>query len=119
MLRPDTLKAPSVSELAQRLNLPRDEMLDFLKACDRRGQFVRVADNRYFDPAALVALARVAKELAEHQPEGRFDAKAFRDASEIGRNLTIDVLEFFDRKGFTRRLGDLRVVVKSPDGLFT
>ena len=118
VLTPTTLKAPSVSDLAQQMNLPRDEMLEFLRACERRGQLVRVADNRYFDPGALVALARVAQSLAQSRPEGRFDAKGFRDASEIGRNLSIDVLEYFDRRGFTRRLGDLRIVVKSPESLF-
>ena len=38
-------------------------------------------------------------------------AKAYRDRSGIGRNLTIQVLESFDQTGFTRRMGDARRVV--------
>jgi len=60
----------------------------------------------------------LAEELAASCDSGRFDARGFRDASGIGRNLAIDVLEFFDRKGFTRRVGDLRVVVKAAQSLF-
>jgi selenocysteine-specific elongation factor len=37
-----------------------------------------------------------------------FDARAFRDASGIGRNVAIQVLEFFDDLGLTRREGDAR-----------
>ena len=33
--------------------------------------------------------------------------RQFRDASGMGRNVVIEVLEHFDRKGFTRRAGRL------------
>ena len=115
-LTPTTLKAPSVSDLAQSMSMDRGDLLAFLKQCERRGHVVRVADNRYFDATALAALAQMAETLAADG--GRFDAKGFRDASGIGRNLTIDVLEYFDRKGFTRRVGDERVVVKGAEALF-
>ena len=34
----------------------------------------------------------------------------FRDRSGIGRNLAIEVLEYFDRIKFTRRVGDAHVI---------
>jgi hypothetical protein len=40
-----------------------------------------------------------------------WSARDYRDAARIGRNPTIDALECFDRRGFTRRSGDLRRVV--------
>jgi len=43
------------------------------------------------------------------QPEG-FTVQTFRDASGIGRNLAIEMLEYFDRKGLTRRDGNVRFV---------
>ena len=36
----------------------------------------------------------------------------------LGRNLTIEVLEFFDRSGFTRRIGDERTVLKPAADAF-
>ena len=43
---------------------------------------------------------------------------AFRDRSGIGRNLTIQVLEYFDAAGLTRRIGDARIVVRRAADLF-
>jgi len=42
------------------------------------------------------------------------DLRQFRDASGVGRNVVIEVLEHFDAKGFTRRAGDTRRVVGEP-----
>ena len=46
-----------------------------------------------------------------------FGAGAFRDASGIGRNVTIELLEYFDRVGLTRRVGNVRFLRRSADAL--
>jgi selenocysteine-specific elongation factor len=56
--------------------------------------------------------------LAESSPEGRFTAAEFKDRSGIGRNLTIEVLEYLDRVGVTRRDGDARTVLRSAAAVF-
>ena len=117
-LGPRATRPPVVSELSARLRVDKPALLAFLKRSLGRRQLMRVADNRYFHPEALASLARIAVELAKDDPEGRFDAATFRDRSCIGRNLTIQVLEHFDAVGLTRRLGDRRIVVGSPDELF-
>ena len=51
--------------------------------------------------------------------EGRvFSAADFRDKLDNGRKVAIQILEFFDRHGLTRRDGDLRRVVKAPELVF-
>jgi selenocysteine-specific elongation factor len=45
-------------------------------------------------------------------------AAAFRNESGIGRNLAIEVLEYFDKAGLTRRVGDARRLLKSAPELF-
>ena len=53
-------------------------------------------------------LAGVVDRLAaEH---GAVEAAAFRDALGIGRKRAIQILEFFDRIGYTRRVGDTHVL---------
>ena len=117
-LGPRATKPPVVSEVSARLRVNKPVLLAFLKRAVGRRQLIRVADNRYFHPGALGALARIAVELADEDPQGRFDARTFRDRSGIGRNLTIQVLEHFDAARLTRRLGDRRIVVGSPAELF-
>ena len=96
------LRPPIVGELAAALGTDRATLLESLDRIARTGQLVRVAPNRFFLPATVSALAETARALCEESADGSFDAAAFRDRSGIGRNLTIEVLEYLDRSGFTR-----------------
>ena len=78
----------------------------------------RVADNRYYLTDTLRRLGQVAEGLCRKSPEENFDARAFRDASGIGRNVSIQVLEFFDKAGLTRREGDVRRINRPSAEIF-
>ena len=75
---------------------------------------VQIARNRFFPPATLMSLVDVARACAAEAVDGRFDAKSFRDRSGLGRNLSIQVLEFFDRTGITRFAHERRTMVPDP-----
>ena len=51
-------------------------------------------------------------------PDGRFTAAEYKDHARIGRNFAIELLEFFDRSGFTERLGDRRRIRRSAAEVF-
>jgi selenocysteine-specific elongation factor len=118
MLDVPDLKPPILRELSQTLGVPLKMLTDFLKRTSHLGFTVGVADNRYFLPGTVRTLASYVEDLAARDAEGHVTAKAFRDRSGIGRNLAIDVLEFFDAQGFTRRHGDWRIVLKPADEVF-
>ncbi|MCA3186855.1 MAG: SelB C-terminal domain-containing protein, partial [Cupriavidus sp.] len=42
--------------------------------------------------------------------QGHVEVIAFRDALGLGRKRTIQILEFFDRAGYTRRVGNARML---------
>ena len=42
----------------------------------------------------------------------------FNDRSGVGRNLTIEILEYLDRIGVTRRVGAARVVLRDGAAAF-
>ena len=107
-LEPAGLRPPIVGELATALALSLPTLTDFLQRAARLGQLVRIAPNRYFLPQTVPALHQVALDLARESPDGNFDAAAYRDRSGIGRNLTVQVLEFLDREGYTRFDGTRR-----------
>lgn len=72
------------------------------------GVLARVARNRFYP---LPAVERLVQLLREEQAErGEVTAAGFRDRSGIGRNHTIEVLEYFDRLGLTCRHGAARTV---------
>jgi selenocysteine-specific elongation factor len=113
LLAGDELRPPRVRELAAALGLEPEPLARFLKRAERFGRVAAVAANRFFLPQTIARLAALAAALAEESPEQHFTATAFKDRSGIGRNLTIEVLEYLDSIGVTRRVGDARIVLRS------
>ena len=112
------MKAPVVSELANQLELDRKALEKFLVRIAKLGRVRQVAKNRFFLPEAVVSLAEIAAALGKANGERGFSAAEFRDRTNIGRNLAIEILEFFDKSGLTWRSGDTRKVLKSVSDIF-
>lgn len=106
----DNLKPPSLSALAESLKIDRQSLSTRLVILEESGFVVRIAENRIYHPEAFKQLVRAAITLNDECGDEGFEAKAFRDRTGIGRNLSIDVLEYMDVRGLTRRIGDRRVV---------
>jgi selenocysteine-specific elongation factor len=106
---------PRVVELADQLNVPRADVTQALTATARFGLAHPVAANRFYLPSGLRRLAEVAKSL--DGGEG-FQAAEFRDASGLGRNLVIEVLEYFDACGLTQRDGNIRTMIADATVIF-
>ena len=104
----DSVQPPSLGDLAKRLRRPFPEFEREMRALTAFNLAVRISDTRYFLPDRLLELAELANELNSQAP---FTVRQFRDASGVGRNVVIEVLEYFDGKGFTQRIGDTRRVV--------
>ncbi len=96
------LRPPIVGELALALGLPQPALHDGLARLVARGLLLRVAPNRFYLPQQVAQLDAEARALAAASADGRIDAAAYRDRTGIGRNLTVQVLEFLDRVGITR-----------------
>ena len=109
------LRPPRVRELAEALRLEPEEMEALLLRLERFGRLLRVAANRFFLPETVVTLGRLAHALAAESEDGGFTAADYNKRSGIGRNLTIEVLEYLDGLGVTRRAGDLRHGVKPAE----
>jgi selenocysteine-specific elongation factor len=102
------VRPPRVRELVDLIGVALDQLESFLARAEELGWVHRVAENRYFLPATLNELERIAEHVAVEDTDGTFAAADFNRASGIGRNLTIKVLEYFDRIGTTQRHGDRR-----------
>jgi selenocysteine-specific elongation factor len=95
---------PRVRDLGKALQVDESAMRELLKSVSRLGEVYPVAHDHYFTRRAVGRLAQVVREL--EASEGGAQAGAFRDRIDTGRKLAIQILEFFDRIGFTRRVGD-------------
>ena len=101
-------RSRSVHELSELLAMPVGEVRRALDRLALQGFAIAITPQRYLAVAQIEALAATALAIAQSGP---LRAGDFSRATGIGRNLGIDVLEFFDRIRLTRRLGDRRIVI--------
>ena len=80
------------------------------------GELHQVVRDLYYPPATVARLATIAREVAAAHG-GEITAARFRDATALGRKRAIQVLEYFDRIGLLRRVGDLHKL-RSDSTLF-
>ena len=114
LISENRLRPPQVRELAEEVGQPITSVRKLLKTMARIGTLTEVATDRFFLRTALLEMGTIAAELAAASPEKSFTAAEFKDRAGCGRNVGIQVLEFFDRRGITLRKGDARIVVKEP-----
>ncbi|MBN5150126.1 selenocysteine-specific translation elongation factor [Stenotrophomonas maltophilia] len=95
---------PWVRTLATDFGLPEDEVRTILRRAAARGELFQVVPDLFYAPARIAELAAIVARLS--QASGTVDAAAFRDAIGLGRKRSIQILEFFNRVGYTRRVGD-------------
>ncbi|MFK7914394.1 MAG: SelB C-terminal domain-containing protein, partial [Pseudomonadales bacterium] len=100
---------PSLGDIGKALGIPADKLRKAVLPLAGKGQLVLFGANRVMLPAQFQSLAELAVTL--EQDSGPFTVKAFRDASQLGRNLVIDVLEHMDGGGYTKRADNVRSVV--------
>ena len=98
----------SLGDLSKKLNVPLATLTKALNQISKARALIRIGDKRYALPKQVQAWADMTEGLSAVAP---FTVKEFRDRCGLGRNMSIDVLEYMDSKGYTRRNGDTRSVV--------
>jgi selenocysteine-specific elongation factor len=99
---------PWVRDIAGTARLPEGQVRSVLARLARGGEVFQVVRDLYYHPQVVQQLADLARAI--EQREGQVVAASFRDATGLGRKRAIQILEFFDRIGFLRRVGDTHLV---------
>ena len=99
---------PWVRDLASAIDEPEEDVRQALRKQVTRGALYQVVHDLFYDRQCVDELATLITTLAKEH--GTVEAAQYRDAVGLGRKRTIQILEFFDRSGHTRRLRDSRVL---------
>ena len=97
-------------DLARDANEPEPLLRSTLARLTQRGELHQVVKDLYFSPAAIAALAGMARAVAGTHAGQALSTAAFRDRTQLGRKRAIQLLEYFDRIGWMRRVGEVRKV---------
>ncbi|QVN22238.1 selenocysteine-specific translation elongation factor [Burkholderia pyrrocinia] len=97
---------PWVRDLARDTGAAEDAVRMLLRKLARRGDVHQVVRDLFYHADVARELAALVAHLAPARGGG-LDAATFRDATGLGRKRAIQILEFFDRVGYTRFHRDL------------
>jgi selenocysteine-specific elongation factor len=101
-------RPPRVRDIATAMGLDEGFVRRLMRMATRRGDVEEIAHDHFFLQPVVQQMAQIAIAVAAAAPEGKFTAAEFRDRLDNGRKVAIQILEFFDRHGFTIRRQDQR-----------
>jgi selenocysteine-specific elongation factor len=99
---------PWVRDLAASAHEPEVRVREVLRKQITQNTVYQVVRDLFYDRECIGELAAVVTTIA--QEHGAVNAARYRDAVGLGRKRAIQILEFFDRVGFTRRVQDSHVL---------
>ena len=111
-LKSENFKVPVIADLTIRLGMPDKQLKSILKEAVNLGRIVKISEKRYFLKGDVNRLRILCNELSLDMPNAQFTAANFRDKAKIGRNMAIEILEYFDSIRFTVRKGNVRTVLR-------
>jgi len=94
---------PWIRDIARELEVDEQLLRSIGRKLVRQGRLYQVVRDLFYHREHIIAMALILKELAQ---DGGVRVATFRDQLHIGRKRTIQILEFFERIGFSRRVGD-------------
>ena len=112
------LRPLTPDELSQVTRLPVAQLKPLIDQYIRSGKLVRLSPQLLLLPRQLERLRQLVEQLQAAAGDGLFSVAQFRDASQIGRNRCIEILESLDARGITRRDGQGRRLLPAANELF-
>ncbi|MDX7992047.1 selenocysteine-specific translation elongation factor [Xenorhabdus littoralis] len=103
-----------VRDLATETGEDEETIRGLLRTAAQLGLIIAIMPDRYYHRHRIQQFADVIRRY--YRNNGGITAIDFRNELGIGRKLAIQILEYFDRTGFTRRKSDLHVL--RDEGMF-
>lgn len=102
------INVPSASELLG--NITPSTAKEILDLLTYRGEIVKIAEDLYLLPGTVRSAEGIVRRHLE--ANGRITVSDFRDLTKTSRKYALPILEYFDEKKVTRRVGDERVLLR-------
>ncbi|MFT5335866.1 MAG: selenocysteine-specific elongation factor [Arenicella sp.] len=102
------LQLPLRSEIQKASGFDAKQLNALTRPAIKTGDLFEIGEKRLALPATLDELARLAKQYID--VSGGMSVIEAKQVFGLGRNLTIEILEFFDQIGFTKRSDNVRLI---------
>jgi selenocysteine-specific elongation factor len=101
---------PWVRDLARDHGMGEETVRQLMRKLSRQGLLFQVVKDLFYAASSMDELAALISTLAREAANAEVEARAFRDATGLGRKRAIQILECFDRIGYTRRVRDAHLL---------
>jgi selenocysteine-specific elongation factor len=95
-----------VRDLAKEIHEPEPLLRVTMARLAQRAELHQIVRDLYLTPETLARAVALVQAIAQAQG-GEVTAARFRDATQLGRKRAIQILEYLDRIGLLRRVGDV------------
>ena len=113
------LHPPKLGDMVARdRQLHQEQVLQLMLKLARMGKVHAVSNDYFVLPQHMSELAARAQALAQSDPQRRLNIKSLRESTGISRHLSMPLIEFFDRVGFTKRAEDGRHIRRDAREVF-
>ena len=104
--RKSGLQPPYFNDLCVQMNISENRAKEVLMLLVNEGTIVKIKEDLYFDAGAVDALKeRLVSFLTEN---GEIATPQFKEMTGVSRKFVIPLIEYFDSKNVTIRIGDIR-----------
>ena len=119
ILAPKSGSPLSLNQAAEALEVDKKTLETSLKNAVKVGEMVMVAKNRYLPISYVARLGYAVEALSISIADGVFTVAEYCKWIKTGRNFAIDLLEYFDRLGFTVRVENNRRIKRPAANFFS
>jgi len=100
------LAPPYFKEIAKTLDIEASRAKDVLMLLVDEGMIIKAKEDLYFENQAIKSLKKRLVEFLE--ANGEITTPQFKDMTGVSRKYVIPLIEYFDAKNITIRIGDIR-----------
>ena len=108
----------TINEFAEKNSINIKTVESFLNKLVSLKQLCKISEKRYFFPKTILKCANIVEKIASENNKGLVDLGVFKNETKISRNISIELLEFFDKKLFTLRSDNGRIIKSDPSNIF-
>ena len=106
LFRDQAFHPPSLEEVAQQTGSTREKVEKIFKILREHGRLVQVEKGVLFHAEAVDRAREIL--IAHLQKEGRLESVQFKYLLDTTRKFALPLLDYFDRTGLMRRVGNTR-----------
>ena len=103
---------PKISEISLEIGIDLKALEPILNKALSFGYLVKINRSRYILTIFFKDIGCIFEEIFNRENVQKINVQMFSQHTKISRNLSIEILEYFDEIGFTKRLDRGRVILK-------